>query len=1141
MINIPGSVWTSVTRSRCAALLLGLFGVATGCKDTTLPPSPTRVLDRPMDLALACVRVECPEEGDCVVHSLPIAECGDGGLSCRDYATRPGGLGDAQLIGFVANSERNEVALFRRCDGRLIDMDPATPGYNFIPVGELPSRVVRSDDSCRVITSNRGVHSCDLSVIDVPGVARHVFQVPGAAEAPSGLVKRVQPLRYASAIADPRWVPLGARPGEIIPTPTVLSQSTPIDGGGGLLDACSPEDPGSVYVTFPGCDLVAEIDLVTQQILQSVQFSRTKDGISWEDTGASPVCPVDCPGVFEASLPPSDVPSGDALGLKIEALELVVPVDGSADTGRADSAIVDNTLFVGGLGTDFIAEIPVDDDGQWNLEDIDSHALQLFGANGVERIRATPAMTLTNEGFSDVYQFLYLVAGDGSTRVVRRNLDPGSGALGEECDTQIDPRALPFAPDAHVCAPVAESEGREPMERRAFVRGPGIRTRDGSRITDWLFKKQPAADHQIEGGVFGDAGAVLGVGVTSAGGVVTSAFGQFPQENHLSNGRDPARLLDIGIRAHMLHPADLPTSGVPGALPTMANQRSRRSFPSEIGPTRALSPALRLIDFAYASVSEEADSSVTTTSDLLGNITNADAMGRIDTDGSGVNGYYSEPVVRAVAPDYRAWVKGEWALEWEGQIPGTTSSSGQIRCASPGWRDATCRPVEPNDSRLVDDTASFCTDGVLAGDKLVLAGCTIEEGCGPGQQCLLDPAARSTTGICVSAQAYETHAAELRETCSEFIRDPCGPVRREFLITRAFQEELWLQALDIDPMSFLERPKEEMGEAGVPPDEEGESADDAGSEGKVADVVEAEASMLCLELQPDGGCKTHDDCSALDDADAEDALCLEGMCRRPCAGDECMLRRLPGRACFAELVRYRVQARHSFLVRGPGSSNFIHDRVVVGDDGECRLVDDDAPVSSLLTSRIRLGPNDANLGLPACDDDMTPSAAPNPCRIPWPRPSGGESKSHYMSYQPSAKGDAARYPVTAVRYTNPSIQLTLDLVDLKSLIRPVVDDGGHWPHDFRVYRRSRIPRGYRETFATDSGYRHVNGRVPTGDGLQALTFPVRIIHGSGKDPSVIYIVDSSGPGSGSQIRGQVIRAEITRWKLEPDFGFDRVR
>ncbi len=151
-------------RASLAGPLLLLL-VAAGCEDELIPTT-TRNIDRPGPLALACAA----RVGDAGVttgltleHCSPAAGKKDGG---SDAAPLTAGI----LYGFVASTAKGQISLFRPSSGdkALIDLDPGSPGFGVIPVGELPTDLKTTSDGCRVVSANAG--SCDLSIIDVPGV-----------------------------------------------------------------------------------------------------------------------------------------------------------------------------------------------------------------------------------------------------------------------------------------------------------------------------------------------------------------------------------------------------------------------------------------------------------------------------------------------------------------------------------------------------------------------------------------------------------------------------------------------------------------------------------------------------------------------------------------------------------------------------------------------------------------------------------------------------------------------------------------------------------------------------------------------------------------------------------------------------------
>lgn len=201
---------TRVPHLRGLAALLLLAGA---CRNNNTVLVPNRVLDRPLDVSLACVK-----QVDGQVELLALNQCNGAGVGDCDEEDTP------QLVGFVANSEKNEVGMFRRCDvNGMVDLDPEAPGYNLVPVGTLPSRIVQTTD-CRVVTANVG--SCDFSAIDGPELASYALGL-SPSKAPSALISRVVPL-----LSD--GTPLGAAPGDMIAVPRELSLAggveTP-DGG----------------------------------------------------------------------------------------------------------------------------------------------------------------------------------------------------------------------------------------------------------------------------------------------------------------------------------------------------------------------------------------------------------------------------------------------------------------------------------------------------------------------------------------------------------------------------------------------------------------------------------------------------------------------------------------------------------------------------------------------------------------------------------------------------------------------------------------------------------------------------------------------------------------------------------------------
>ncbi|MEZ4451742.1 MAG: hypothetical protein R3B09_19915 [Nannocystaceae bacterium] len=1078
-------------------LLVGVAAVAalSACQRRNTSITPNRVLDRPADLVLACVNTD----GD-AIYPTSADQCADSMASC-------GTLNSNQLIGLIANSERNEVAMFRQCAGSLVDMDPEAPGYQFIPVGALPTSLTATGDSCLAMVANVG--SCDLSVLDVPALSAVALEVEVDGE-PSSRVTTVTPRR-----AD--GTPLASRPGQILAVPRELSAAESIVGAGGIDvtgGTCDPTRPTSVYVTFPACQLVAEVDVKTERILQSRRFITDAGGaVTVIDAGNSPTCPVECPEQFEDGVLPDPDPDFDSdLGVFPASLALVVPPTNLEEAAPEDLYIEDATLFVGGAGSDYLIEIPIAD------RTLDSGAmeLELAGASGVLGIRPTPVMTIADGGGESIHQFLYVIAGDGSTRVVRRNLAETRSEIGIECDTQVDPTLVTET----VCDPAAYP-GDNPPDRRPFADGPGIRA-PGATITDWSFQRvsstaadDPSVDPDLpQNSRFAFVGeGVVGVGVTSRGRIVLANFGQFLAGTVVQSAYDPLQLFSIELLPHSLWPTDDPAVLNPAGVPRMEDKEPARALGtagSEANDAAILAPSLRRIDLYYSDAcpgTSDCDRLV----DLGGSpIENADGFGNLSLgEVDGAAGLYKSPTARVIPRDYQSWRTNTWALRWESDIPGTESSTGQLLCdeGMQSESGAYCFATTPDGSRLRDDAAAFCDAGVLPGDKLFIYGCNTTDDCGPGQICLRDEAKATTSGVCVSASTFDDPTT--RSACWDYIHDPCGSPIREFLITRSTQTELSLQALDLPEVSVTYR-------------EEGEAED--------APPKELITRLVCAEEQPDGGCEQNADCAEIvDDEGRSYPYCYDGVCRRPCEeGEDCVLRRLPGPRCFQELVRYQVRAHNAFIVEGPGRFEFIADRVKIADDGSCY---EDAEISSLLTSRIRLGRDEddtrhnALWPIANCPSSGLPdTGAPNPCFIPDVRPAlvganSAERIFHRMVYVAETEDPLVptSAPVPAIRFSNPAFSLVLDLTSLEGLV-----SRGGWRAEYRDFKRARISRGYAQSFGILTGYTPRD--EPALIGQVPLVGPVRVVNAP--ELGRVYVVDAAGRGGSAGIRGQVMYVNV---------------
>jgi hypothetical protein len=618
----------------------------------------------------------------------------------------------------------------------------------------------------------------------------------------------------------------------------------------------------------------------------------------------------------------------------------------------------------------------------------------------------------------------------------------------------------------------------------------------------------------------------------------------------------------------MLWPVTDPSSGEPSVLPLVVDEPPNRVLPADDQVTQVLAPSLRRVDYTYyATGGKDFSDEQNDLWKALGRPDNIDRMSGFEDESL----YESFPA-RVVVRDYRQW-RGDqvWQLLWEPAIPGTEGTTGRIVCEDPSdYGGGSCQVSDGQSVKVVDEGATFCDEGVLPGDKLVLFGCGGDDECGAGRRCLRDPTAPgSSSGICVSASAYEDHLDELRQYCAPFISDPCGAPRREYLVTSAKQTELGLAAMDIPAITFMRRDcpvpagpdnlRDPLGPKPTAPatacvdriegsctDEYPERCDDGFCYPPGTDcgddrvgLQECEARLTCVvpegQQQPSGGCTSDAECSGLG-ANGETYICIDSVCRTPCEGGSfnCRQALLPGPRCFGEFVRYAVATRESFVVGLNPAQQFITDRVITDPDtGECR---EDPTVSNLLTSRLRLGADEASTfaSIPACPnaDEASPSD-PNPCRIMSQRsdPDGGSTHYHAFSYYEE--------PVEALRFSNPYGTIVIDLVSLLDLASPTeLLEAGSFPTCYARFRRARIPRNYREEFATPqtTGYAAFNDPIVVSN--TPLTYPVRVV--AAPEPGVAFAVDAGGRGGVTGVRGQVVRFTISNSAIQGDEQF-RVR
>jgi hypothetical protein len=506
------------------AALAAVVVASTACTSTP-PPLAAHNLERPSDIAFACVGL-LPGGGVAdaggtggapMVSGLPMDQCNVPGQFDPPFNT------SRRTFAFVANSARGELSVLDLNNSKLIDLDLANPETNVAPLGVLPEQMSASSDGCRIVTANRG--SCDLTLVDVSTLMSPELALEGKVT-----VDSTGPSTVAQEIVvrgGTTGKPLRLNPQEIkfLPQDTsaiferskILRTSNPTSSQLSTGNLCSrdrphadpigwnatPTDPvetqWKALVTYPTCNLVALVDLPSGNILDSVKVNVGADGVSiaLEPTGSDPDCPVEdfCDGRTPPAVASPDGGADGSVG------------DGSAPDASAPSTAVSSDPFVNPTGVRpgsmailpdgkrayvglaqaaFVAAIDVlpnhlaipSTGGSIKLHE------NALGAN-VVRLSVDPFQGGADGqlgGFVPAdnnlqRQYLYVVARDGTVRVV--NVSPRTQLLPEtECDVNIDPRFVainsndPLIPDrTNMCWP---TEPPDLAHRRPFARGPGI-------------------------------------------------------------------------------------------------------------------------------------------------------------------------------------------------------------------------------------------------------------------------------------------------------------------------------------------------------------------------------------------------------------------------------------------------------------------------------------------------------------------------------------------------------------------------------------------------------------------------------------------------------------------------------------------
>jgi hypothetical protein len=797
-------------------------------------------------------------------------------------------------FGLVTNTARGELAVVDLDLGRLVDLDPANPGYGMLPIGTFPEVIDATQDGCFAVTANRG--SCDLSWIDTSRLLSPFFgQAPATrmgAEPGAAAIRAIVPRAAGRRLA--------TAPHEITLLPPSHDPAM----------TCSATASYRALVTFPACDLVAVIELASGEIQSAVQM---RDGQAQVLTPEQISCPSDFtaagqgPPPGDAAASPADAAAvgpdaaatGEDTSAPLEDAGAPPDEDGGPREAGGDAgtpftpaprapqlgplalAPDGRRVFVGGAAAPYI--LALEFDGTALRVPAQGAFIPLHeGAIGTTKLRLTvdpwaPTAAADGRGLGVFIggRFLYAIALDGSVRVIALAAADGTGR-DFECDVNVEPSVIEAR--GGQCVEAGTDEARQ--GRRPLAIGPGMRIpvvgapdlpppvpRDitFASLTDGF--DMVIAD-EVADGVFG---------------YLLGSNGQVYLTNLLATARE-------GERFHGDNP-----------VPHTFRNDSARVGTGDIttGPPRLVQSPVR----TFTGVEVPFPTRVTLASRLAGPRIEARMAQNQPGDQWITFGRPSQTLPQ------------RWTVTWEGVLPGSERRTGLLRPAGEAETGA-CGNGDGNGGPLscvFDAGADFCRSGVRTGDLLALVGCTTDAECGTERGCLqITPGA---PGLCVPRAQLNDEA--LARTCARHLAS-----RRRYEIAGATPHGLNLR-LKLDEVPRL-------GVAACQVD--GDCLTDAARQplpGRMDDL-----GFQCLEVRPGEGRRCVKACAAADGT-PDDTLCRAGHVCEAVGADRpfCVEAPPPEPACWPEGTRFRVQAGRAFLVTGTATPVLPTSRV--NEAGQC--------------------------------------------------------------------------------------------------------------------------------------------------------------------------------------------------------------
>ncbi|MGB8297494.1 MAG: hypothetical protein WCG85_18865 [Polyangia bacterium] len=729
---------------------LALCGLLGGCSSTPAVV-PAHNLERPGDMGFVCLAVD-PNDPNTPLTGRPMRECQPPGAKAPEI--QPAGTSSRQrgTFAFVTNTARGEMAVVDLDKGRLVDLDPGVFGFNMVPVGSMPESLSASTDGCWVASANRD--SCDLGRVDPSRLLASLLF--GKAEPATGIgspVTTVTPKTKSGR-------PLNSSPQQI---QFLLPSTAPTQ--------CQADQAPLALATFPSCDLVALLDMITGTIEDSV-FIRPNGIVSG---GSEPQCPVDC-------IPTSVSDAGAETDDGGTSADAGVVAQGDSDAGVGSPLRVGAMVlrpdrprvYVGASAADdFLTALDIVD-GAFVIPPGGGRIALEPGAIGIDSLRLSvdpfavpdtaPVGSVIDSQGNFLSQgsflkagrgnFLYAFARDGSVRVVNVEVDPE-----QECDVNVQPSLA--KPANTGCFPV------NPAARRPLAQGPGIRI--------------PTLPSQNAAPPIARDIAVIDLPPVDATYLTNNPPALSGQFAFLLTSNDSVYILNLA-----------PLTLVNGQAPVVDEANTLTHSFREIRSTGQYTADILALSFTPPLRTPLPSDLLFPTTPILSSLGGPrleevanDSTLPVAATKTSVN---LSPNYWVDSPYPATYVSRTFSVAWEAALPGTTRSSGTLQSPAQAGSSA---------GALKDVGADFCDKNVLAGDLVVLPGCTADTDCVPQDSFTCHQPIGGAVGLCLSKTAPQG----LVENCTRFMGS-----RRRYEVVGAGPTQLTLGLhLDEVPKTVLNR------------------------------------------------------------------------------------------------------------------------------------------------------------------------------------------------------------------------------------------------------------------------------------------------------------------------------------------------